>query len=42
MTRERKIYETTFKTKAVELRNERTNFSELASDLRIKASILYK
>lgn len=42
MTRERKIYERTFKTKAVELRNERTNFSELASDLGIKASILYK
>jgi len=42
MTRERKIYDASFKTKAVELSNERTNISELARELGIKASMLYK
>lgn len=39
MTRKRKIYDASFKTKAVELSNERTNISELARELEIKTNI---
>ena len=42
MKRERKIYDPTFKTKAVQLSNERANISELARELGIKATLLYK
>lgn len=42
MKRERKIYDSSFKVKAVQLSNERDNISELARELRIKASLLYK
>lgn len=42
MTRERKIYDASFKTTAVELSNERTNISELKREFVIKGSILYK
>lgn len=42
MKQERKIYDPAFKTKAVQLSNERTNISELARELGIKASLLYK
>jgi|TARA_B110000908_G_scaffold129587_1_gene152312 transposase len=38
----RKIYDTTFKAKAVELSNERSNISELARELGIRVSMLYK
>ncbi len=41
MTRERKIYDASFKTKAFELSNERSNISELARELGIQASMLY-
>jgi transposase len=42
MKRERKIYDPAFKTKAVQLSNERDNISELARELGIKVSLLYK
>ncbi len=35
MKRERKIYDSAFKTKAVQLSNDRTNISELAGELGI-------
>ena len=42
MKRERKIYDPAFKTKAVQLSNERENISELARELGIKVTLLYK
>ena len=42
MKLERKIYDPAFKTKAVELSNTRDNISELAKELGIKATLLYK
>jgi len=42
MKRERKIYEPSFKTKAVELSTERTNISELSRELGILVKLLYK
>ena len=42
MKRERKIYDPAFKTKAVQLSNERANISELARELGIKVTLLYK
>jgi len=42
MKRERKIYDPAFKSKAVELSNERSNISELARELGIKVTLLYK
>lgn len=42
MKRERKIYDPAFKTKAVQLSNERTNVSELAREPGIKVTLLYK
>jgi transposase len=42
MTRERKIYDPAFKLKAVELSNERSNITELARELGIRVSMLYK
>lgn len=42
MKQERRIYDRAFKTKAVELSNERTNISELARELGIKVALLYK
>ena len=42
MTRERKIYDPAFKIKAVELSNERSNITELARELGIRVSMLYK
>lgn len=42
MKRARKIYDTAFKTKAVQLSNERASISELAIELGIKATLLYK
>lgn len=42
MKRERKIYDPAFKTKAVLLSNERENISELARELEIKVTLLYK
>ena len=42
MTKERKIYDAAFKVKAVELSNERSNITELARELGIQVSILYK
>ena len=38
----RKMYDTTFKTKAVELSNERSNITALARELGIRVTILYK
>ena len=38
----RKIYDTAFKIKAVELSNERSNITELARELGIRVSMLYK
>lgn len=38
----RKVYDTAFKMKAVELSNERSNIAELARELGIRASMLYK
>lgn len=38
----RKIYDSAFKTKAVQLSNERSNISELARELGIKVTMLYK
>ena len=42
MKGERKIYDPAFKTKAVELSKERTNVSELARELGIAVTLLYK
>ncbi|OJV45960.1 MAG: transposase [Chryseobacterium sp. 39-10] len=42
MKRERKIYDPAFKTKAVQLSNEGANISELARELGIKVTLLYK
>lgn len=42
MKRERRIYDPAFKTKAVQLNNERTNISELPRELGIQATLLYK
>lgn len=42
MKQERKIYDAAFKVKAVELSNERSNLSELARELGMKVSLLYK
>ena len=42
MKRERKNYDPAFKTKAVQRSNERTNISELARELGIKVTLLYK
>jgi transposase len=42
MTLERKIYDSAFKIKAVELSNERFNITELARELVIRVSMLYK
>lgn len=42
MTRERKIYDSAFKIKAVELSNERSNITELSRELGIRVSMLYK
>ena len=42
MKRERKIYDPAFKSKAVELSNERSNISKLARELGIKVTLLYK
>lgn len=42
MKQERKIYDSAFKIKAVEISNERSNLSELARELGIKVSLLYK
>jgi len=42
MKQERKIYDAAFKIKAVELSNNRSNLSELARELGIKVSLLYK
>ena len=38
----RKIYDTAFKTKAVELSNERSNITELAREQGIRVTMLYK
>jgi len=42
MKQERKIYDAAFKIRAVELSNDRSNLSELARELGIKVSLLYK
>ncbi|WP_054509461.1 transposase [Chryseobacterium sp. ERMR1:04] len=42
MKQERKNYDPTFQTKAVELSNERSNISELAREFSIKITLLYK
>ena len=42
MTRERKIYDPSFKIKAVKLSNERSNITELSRELGIRVSMLYK
>lgn len=42
MKQGRKIYDAAFKIKAVELSNDRSNLSELARELGIKVSLLYK
>ena len=42
MKQERKIYDASFKIRAVELSNDRSNLSELARELGIKISLLYK
>lgn len=42
MKQSRKIYDTVFKRKAVELSQERSNISELARELGIRVSLLYK
>lgn len=42
MKQGRKIYDPAFKIKAVELSNNRSNLSELARELGIKVSLLYK
>jgi transposase len=42
MKQARKIYDAAFKIKAVELSNERSNITELARELGIRVSMLYK
>jgi len=42
MKQQRKIYDASFKINAVELSNNRSNLSELARELGIKVSLLYK
>ncbi|WPO81943.1 transposase [Chryseobacterium sp. JJR-5R] len=42
MKRERKTYDPAFETKAVHLSNERSNISELARELGIAVTLLYK
>ena len=42
MKQGRKIYDASFKIRAVELSNDRSNLSELARELGIKVSLLYK
>ena len=42
MKRERIIYDAAFKTKAVELSNERSTITELARELGIRVAMLYK
>ena len=42
MKKEIKIYDPAFKSKAVALSNERANISELARELGIKVTLLYK
>ena len=42
MRKERKIYDAAFKRQAVNLASERKNKSELARELGISASLLYK
>jgi transposase len=42
MIRERKIYDTAFKIKAVALSNERSNITELSRELGIRVTMLYK
>lgn len=42
MKKERKIYDRAFKLQAVELSNERNNVSDLARELGIRPSLLYR
>ena len=42
MKKGRKIYDPAFKSKAVALSHERANISELARELGIKVTLLYK
>ncbi len=42
MTKQRKIYDAAFKIKAKELNTERSNITELARELGIRVSMLYK
>ncbi|MBC7523285.1 MAG: transposase [Flavobacterium sp.] len=42
MKQERKIYDSAFKRKAVELSNERSNITELSRELVIRVTMLYK
>ena len=42
MKKGRKLYDSAFKSKAVALSNERANISELARELGIKVTLLYK
>lgn len=42
MKKERKIYDRAFKIQAVELSNQRNNVSDLARELGIKPSLLYR
>ena len=42
MKQGRKIYDASFKIRAVEWSNDRSNLSELARELGIKVSLLYK
>lgn len=42
MKQGRKIYDAAFKIRALELSNDRSNLSELARELGIKVSLLYK
>ncbi len=42
MTQERKLYDAAFKRQAVELSKDRKNLSELARELGIQVTLLYK
>ncbi len=42
MKQDRKLYDSAFKTRAVELSQERNNIAELARELGVKATLLYK
>lgn len=42
MKRERKTYDPAFKSKAIQLSNERTIISEVASELELAVTLLYK